>query len=82
VLDRSTQGPAFIVSKHGGMDIEDVANTDPQSIIVEPVDITKGLTNDQASKILKKLEVDPKQHADATEQMKNLYNMFVKLDNV
>ena len=33
VLDRSHAGPVIIGSKHGGMDIEETAATDPDSII-------------------------------------------------
>jgi len=59
-LDRSTQGPAFIVSKNGGMEIEEVAKTHPDSIIVEPVDIKKGVTDDITTRICKALEIEPK----------------------
>jgi len=60
VLDRNSQGPAFIVSKNGGMEIEEVAKTHPDSIIVEPIDIKKGVTDAQAEKLCKNLEIDPK----------------------
>jgi len=67
VLDRTSQGPAFIVSKNGGMEIEEVAKTHPESIIVEPIDITTGVTDKQADKISKVLELDPKQYKDAAD---------------
>jgi len=64
------------------MEIEEVAKTHPDSIIVEPVNIAKGFTDEQAKKLCEKLEIDPKQQKDAADQMKKLYKMFVDLDNV
>lgn len=46
LLDRATDGPAVVYSQKGGMDIEEVAETDPDSILVEPIDIKIGLTDE------------------------------------
>jgi len=81
ILDRESQGPAFVASTKGGMDIEEVAKTDPKSIFVQPVDIGKGVTDEIALSIVKRLHVKPEQHKDAVEQIKNLYKMFVALDS-
>jgi len=81
ILDRNSQGPAFVGSKNGGMEIEEVAHKDPNSIFVQPVDIAKGLTDEQALTIAEKLEIEPKQHKDAADQMKHLYKMFCALDS-
>jgi len=42
------------------MEIEEVAKTHPDSIIVEPVDIKKGVTDDITTRICKALEIEPK----------------------
>ena len=42
------QGPVMVGSSQGGMNIEEVARDNPQAIIKEPVDITTGLTREQA----------------------------------
>jgi len=34
IFDRNTQKPAIVASKNGGVEIEEVAKTDPESIIV------------------------------------------------
>lgn len=34
ILDRNTQKPAIVASVNGGVEIEEVAKTDPDSIIV------------------------------------------------
>ena len=80
ILDRNTQGPALVASKNGGVEIEEVAKTDPDSIIVVPIDIQEGLTNNQALDLAKKLEIQPSQYQDAVQQMQNLYKMFLSLD--
>lgn len=49
------QGPVLIASSHGGVNIEDVAAEDPSAIIYEPIDITKGLSEEQAMAVIRKV---------------------------
>jgi len=62
------------------MEIEEVAKKDPKSIIVEPIEVDKGLTNEIADRIINNLELQ-NEREQAREQLKNLYNMFLKLDS-
>ena len=63
------------------MDIEEVAKNHPESILVEPVSITKGLSAEQAGKLVDKLEFgNEKQRTHAIEQLQRLYKMFISLD--
>jgi succinyl-CoA synthetase beta subunit len=43
ILDRNTQAPVVMVSKEGGIDIEEVAATTPEKIIKYPIDMHWGL---------------------------------------
>lgn len=43
VLDRKTQAPVVMVSTAGGIDIEEVAETTPEKIIKQPIDMRWGL---------------------------------------
>ncbi|HEX4207458.1 MAG TPA: ADP-forming succinate--CoA ligase subunit beta [Ktedonobacteraceae bacterium] len=43
ILDRKTQAPVVMVSKEGGIDIEEVAATAPEKIIRYPIDMHWGL---------------------------------------
>jgi succinyl-CoA synthetase beta subunit len=43
ILDRKTQAPVVMVSKEGGIDIEEVAATTPEKIIQYPIDMRWGL---------------------------------------
>jgi len=44
ILDRNSQKPALVASINGGMEIEEVAKKDPQSIIVSTIEPETGLT--------------------------------------
>jgi len=63
------------------MDIEEVAKNHPESIMIEPVNISKGLGPEQALKIVEKLDfTNEKQRTQAVEQLQKLYKMFISLD--
>ena len=55
------QGPVMLASSQGGMSIEDVARTNPEAIITEPVDIMVGMRPEQAEKVAAQMgfEGDP-----------------------
>lgn len=62
VVDR-TLGPTLIASAEGGVEIEEVAATNPEKILKEPIDIFQGLRPYQARKLafqlgFKKEELD------------------------
>lgn len=46
-----------MASINGGMEIEEVAKKDPQSIIIEPFDPIQGPSEAQLDSIVKKLEL-------------------------
>jgi succinyl-CoA synthetase beta subunit len=52
ILDRKTQSPVVMVSKAGGIDIEEVAATTPEKIIQQPIDMRWGLRAYEARDIL------------------------------
>lgn len=52
VLDRKTQAPIVMVSKEGGIDIEEVAATAPEKIIQYPIDMHWGLRPFEARDVL------------------------------
>ncbi|XP_061195338.1 succinate--CoA ligase [GDP-forming] subunit beta, mitochondrial-like [Saccostrea echinata] len=80
VLDRSFAGPVIIGSKHGGMDIEETAATDPGSIIKEPVDIMTSVTERQCLSVAEKLGFQGSNLQTAADQIRRLYELFVKVD--
>ena len=52
ILDRKTQAPVVMVSKEGGIDIEEVAATTPEKIIQQPIDMHWGLRPFEALDII------------------------------
>src|SRR5947199_1694809 len=52
ILDRKSQAPVVMVSKAGGIDIEEVAATTPEKIIQQPIDMRWGLRPFEARDIL------------------------------
>ena len=42
VIDRTTMGPCIIASREGGVDIEETAQTKPDAIVKQPIDIHTG----------------------------------------
>merc|ERR1719421_2528522 len=57
LLDRTTMGPLIIACSEGGTSIEDLAEKYPEKIIKVPVDISKGITDEQALTVADGLEV-------------------------
>jgi succinyl-CoA synthetase beta subunit len=70
----------IVASTEGGMDIEEVAETNPDAIIKVPVDIHLGLTDEQAIEIAEKLGFKGAEVEKACDQFKGLYSMFVASD--
>lgn len=56
LMDRGYAGPVMVGSPAGGMDIEEVAAKTPELIFKEGIDITVGVTDEQALQMAKNLE--------------------------
>eukprot|EP01087_Luapelamoeba_hula_P019402 TRINITY_DN641_c0_g1_i2.p1 TRINITY_DN641_c0_g1~~TRINITY_DN641_c0_g1_i2.p1 ORF type:complete len:472 (-),score=116.92 TRINITY_DN641_c0_g1_i2:12-1427(-) len=81
LMDRQAKGPVMIASPKGGVDIEQVAEETPDLIFKEPVDIFKGVDPAATRRLAEKLGFDSEEKiADAQEQMKKLYELFIKTD--
>jgi succinyl-CoA synthetase beta subunit len=77
IMDRETQGPVFMVSAAGGVDIEEVAATTPEKIIRQPVDPRYGLMPHQALTLALHLYRDFAQARAAASIMQQLYGAFI-----
>ncbi|CAN7984423.1 unnamed protein product [Ixodes pacificus] len=80
LMDRSFNGPVIVASPAGGVDIEDVAEKTPQLIFKEPISIQEGITDEQARTVAKNLNFKGPLLDQAAEQIKHLYNLFIKVD--
>lgn len=77
VLDRKSKRAVFMVSREGGVDIEEVAETNPDAIRKLAVDPRYGLLPFEAYSLATALYDDPKQQRAAAKIMGQLYRAFV-----
>ncbi len=77
LVDRVTQAPMFMVSSEGGIDIEEVAHSQPEAIRRLSVDPRYGLLPHQAFWLANSLYDDPAQIKQAAKIMGQLYRSFV-----
>ncbi len=80
VVDRSLARPVIMMSKAGGMEIEEVAAKTPELIVKEAVDPAVGLMPFQARNLCFGVELDPGLLRGATSFIQNLYRLFTSLD--
>jgi succinyl-CoA synthetase beta subunit len=76
LVDRKTQAPTFMVSAEGGVDIEEVAATNPEAIRRLTVDPRYGLLPHQAYWLANSLYDDPKLAKQAAKIIRQLYDAF------
>jgi len=80
VLDRTSERIMCVASPSGGMDIEEIANTDPDSIIRVPIEPAVGLRDFQAREVAFALGLDAGQINEAVTVLKACYRAFRDLD--
>jgi succinyl-CoA synthetase beta subunit len=79
-LDRQTGRNVFMASAAGGMDIEEVAATEPEKILKEAIDPSVGLRPFQARKLAFGLGLPGKLVNQAVKFMLSLYDAYEKMD--
>ena len=79
-IDRGFRGPVLLVSAAGGMDIEEVAATNPQDIHTEPIEPVLGLMPYQTRRLAARLNLEPAQTRPAIQVLNALYRIFTEND--
>lgn len=79
MMERSFNGPVVIASSQGGVNIEEVAEENPDAIVYEPVDIVKGLSKEQALSVAVKVGLEDQKDSTA-EMLLNMYKLFITKD--
>ena len=79
-LDRSAKKHLAMVSAEGGVDIEGVAESDPEAVVKLHIDPVVGLTDWQARELVYRAKLDPAAARNAAAALKKLYEAFVSLD--
>ena len=80
VIDRTLQQPVFIASTEGGIEIEEVAKTNPEAIIRLPVDPQIGLMDYQARGLAFNLGLRRTFNNQFVQIVKGLYRAFIHSD--
>jgi succinyl-CoA synthetase beta subunit len=80
VTDRVSQRVVLMASSEGGMDIEEVAHSNPEKIHTIAIDPSVGLTDAEADDISTKIGVPAESLADARVQLKGLYKAYWETD--
>ncbi len=78
LVDRTLERVVVVASSAGGMDIEEIAATQPDKILQEVCDPLNGLVDFQARNLAFKLKI--KQVAEFTKLLKGLYKLFKEND--
>ena len=80
LVDRAKSKIAFISCLEGGMDIEEIANKNPEKIITTRIDVEKEISDLDCEKVIDvfKLEYDAKDQA--IELIKSMYTLFIEKD--
>src|SRR5947208_1924051 len=81
VLDRAEAKPVFMASQWGGMEIEQVAEENPDAILKEYITPGLGLEAFQARKLAFQLGLKPDQINQAVKFMTGLYKAFEETDS-
>lgn len=80
VVDRARGGPVLMTSAEGGVEIEEVAASSPEKILIEPIDPSTGLADFQCRKIAYALGLEGDLIKQASKCFKALCQVFLEED--
>jgi succinyl-CoA synthetase beta subunit len=80
LVDRATSSITVLASTEGGMDIEEVAANTPEKIIKHAIDPLGTLKESACNRIANQLQLDPSLHAQFSNTLIGLYNIFCEND--
>merc|ERR1711997_1163759 len=78
--ERAFNGPVIIASSEGGVNIEETAEKNPDSIVKFPIDVVQGLTVEGSKDVAVKLGIHESKVDDVAQILQNLYKLFVSKD--
>jgi len=80
LVDRASSKIAFISSDQGGMDIEEVARSNPEKIVTTKIEMNKEISESDCEKIIKIFHLNENIKSKAVSLIKSIYNMFISTD--
>ena len=80
LIDNKQGKCVFIASRQGGMEIEEVAEKDPEAILKMAVELTEGVDESQARSLAERLGFEKETADDFVTLLKNIFRLFVSRD--
>jgi succinyl-CoA synthetase beta subunit len=80
LLDRANRGHLCIASVEGGVEIEEVAKTNPEAVRQIPIDALEGVTPEKAAAIVDEAKFPAELRDQAIEMVQNLWKVYVEED--
>ena len=80
LVDRASSKIAFISSAEGGMDIEEVANKTPEKITTTRVSLSKGLTKEDITQVLKPYQLPSESIEQAEKLIQSIFKALLNTD--
>src|SRR5690606_6224697 len=80
LVDRATSKVSMMASSEGGMDIEEVAEKNPEKIVTVAIDPATGFQGYHARRLAYAIGLPQELHKKAFQFMKGLYDCFVEKD--
>ena len=80
LVDRASSKIAFISSAEGGMDIEEVANKTPEKITTTRVSLSKGLTKEDITQVLKPYQLPSESIEQAEKLIQSIFKTLLNTD--
>lgn len=77
VIDRTSRGIAFIASRYGGIELEDLAKERPESVIKYGIDVLTGFRDYIARNTAYKLGLKGESIKDFIKIIRSLYKLFI-----
>jgi len=78
--ERTFSGPVIVASSEGGVNIEEVAESNPDAIVKFPIDIMEGLDIAGATEVAKAIGIQPSKVEEVANVLLRLYDLFITKD--
>ena len=80
LIDRASSKIAFISSDQGGMDIEEVAKSDPNKINTVKISFKENIEDEDCKKIIRNFNLDDDANLKCIKIIKSIYKTFISTD--
>jgi succinyl-CoA synthetase beta subunit len=80
IMDRTTKKIILMMTREGGVDIEELAVTNPAAILKFPIDIVSGIQDSELTPVLTEVFQREPLITQARETVHNLHRLFVETD--